>query len=210
VLGSGDIRAAVDKYRSLLGPDNGGGPDQHTSGRREVSWDSVPDEFTSPNALPPDFFNAATAPRARGIVLQTPGDHVAVSARPGNPAGVPVRFGDINPTYTSRFRTFSPPSLFSPIGSNVVNLSFYVPGTNQPAAVRGFGAVYTDVELKDTAAFQFFDATANRSASSRYPCRRMACPSSASPSPQRSSAEYGSCTATRSLGRTTASDTTSR
>jgi hypothetical protein len=157
VTGAGDIRPTVDRYRSLLGPDNGGGPDRHTSGRREISWDSVPDQFAEPNALPPDFFNAATAPRARGAVLQTPGDRVAVSARLGNPAGVPVRFGDINPTYTARFRTFSPERLFSPIGSNVVNLRFYVPGTTQPAAVRGFGAVYTDVELKETAAFEFFD-----------------------------------------------------
>jgi hypothetical protein len=157
VTGAGDIRPTVDEYRGLLGPDNGGGPDRHASGRREISWDSVPDQYAEPNALPPDFFNAATAPRARGAVLETPGDRVAVSARLGNPAGVPVRFGNINPTYTARFRTFSPERLFSPIGSNVVNLRFYVPGTTEPAAVRGFGAVYTDVELKETAAFQFFD-----------------------------------------------------
>lgn len=158
VQGAGDIHPTVDEYRSLLGPDNGVGPDRHASGRREINWDSVPDQFAEPNALPSDFFNAATAPRARGAVLETtPGAHVAVSARLGNPAGVPLRFGDINPTYTARFRTFSPEQLFSPIGSNVVNLRFYVPGTSQPAAVRGFGAVYTDVELKETAAFQFFD-----------------------------------------------------
>ncbi len=157
VRGAGDIRAKVEEYRSLLGQDNGGGPDQPPSGRREINWDAVSDEFAAPNALPSDFFNAPAAPRARGAVLETPGNHVAVSADSDNPAGAAVRFGDINPTYTDTFRTFSPERLFSPVGSNVVNLRFYVPGTSEPAAVRGFGAVYTSIDRKETAAFQFFD-----------------------------------------------------
>src|ERR1700730_1442664 len=124
VRAAGDIRAAVDRYRSLLGPDNGGAPGGQAQGRREINWDSVPDQFAEPNALPGDFFNAPTAPPARGALLTTPGNHVAVSAAPNNPSGTAVRFGDINPTYPSRFQTFSPPRLFSPIGSNIVNLFF--------------------------------------------------------------------------------------
>ena len=65
-------------------------------------------------------------------MLETPGDHVAVSADSDNPAGAAVRFGDINPTYTNIFKTFSAERLFSPIGSNVVNLTFRVPGTDSP------------------------------------------------------------------------------
>ena len=79
-----------------------------------------------------------------------------MSAAPNNPSGTAVRFGDIDPTYPSRFRTFSPPRLFSPIGSNVVNLTFVIPGTSTPALVRGFGAVYIDTGLQHTA-FQYFD-----------------------------------------------------
>jgi hypothetical protein len=157
VKGSGDIAPKVRKFRRLLGADNGGGPDRHRGGRRELNWDAVPDQFAAPNALPATFFNATTAPRARGAVLRTPGDHVAVSADAGNPAGAPVRFGDINPTYTQEFRTFSAERLFSPVGSNVVNLTFRVPGTNTPAAVRGFGAVYTDVDKRESAAFTYFN-----------------------------------------------------
>jgi hypothetical protein len=157
VKGAGDITAKVDEFRALLGADNGGGPNQYSSGRREINWDGVPDELAAPNALPSDFFNAPTEPRARGAVLETPGDHVAVSAKDGNPAGVAVRFGDINPSYVDRFRTFSAERLFSPVGSNVVNLSFNVPGTQTRAAVRGFGAVYTSVNRKESAAFQYFD-----------------------------------------------------
>jgi hypothetical protein len=157
VRAAGHIRAAVGRFRSLLGPDDGGGPVGRAQGRREISWDSVPDQFAEPNALPGDFFNAPTAPRARGALLSTPGDHVAVSARAGNPYGAAVRFGDINPSYPSRFRTFSPPRLFSPIGSNIVNLTFRVPGTRRHAVVRGFGAVYTDVDLPEKTGFRYYD-----------------------------------------------------
>ena len=158
VKGAGDILPKLDKYRGLLGDDNGGAPSSNDSGRREINWDAVPDDLASPNALPSDFFNATTEPRARGVVLETPGDHVAVSAKAGNPAGIPVRFGDINSSYTNTFRAFSEERLFSPVGSNVVNLHFNVPGTTTPAAVNGFGAVYTDVDRKESAAFEYFDA----------------------------------------------------
>lgn len=157
VRGAGDITSALDEYRALLGPDNGGGPDQHAAGRREINWDAVPDDLAAPNAYPSDFFNAPDAPRARGAVLETPGDHLAVSADADNPTGASVRFGDINPSYSDTFRAFSEERLFSPVGSNVANIRFFVPGTDTPAAARGFGAVYTDVDRKETAAFQFFD-----------------------------------------------------
>ena len=158
VKGAGAIAAAIATYQALLGPDNGGGPDQHASGRREINWDAVPDELASPNDYPSDFFNAPDAPRARGAVLETPGDHLEVSADSDNPSGAPVRFGNINPTYTDTFRAFSEERLFSPVGSNVANITFFVPGTSTPAAVRGFGAVYTDVDRRETASFKFFDA----------------------------------------------------
>lgn len=158
VRAAGHIRAAVARYRSLLGRDNGGAPGGQPLGRREINWDSVPDKFAEPNALPGDFFNASVAPRARGALLTTPGKHVAVSAAPHNPYGAAVRFGDINPSYPSLFRTFSPPRLFSPIGSNIVNLYFRVPGTDTPGLVRGFGAVYTNVTIPEKTGFRYYDA----------------------------------------------------
>ena len=158
VSGAGNIDDEVQEYRDLLGPDNGGAPEQHASGRREINWDAVPDELARPNGYPSDFFNATEDPRARGIVLTTPGDSLGVSADAENPAGAAVRFGDINPTYVDAFRTHSEERLFSPVGSNVVNVTFFVPGTDTPAVVRGFGAVYTSVDLEETAAFELFDA----------------------------------------------------
>jgi hypothetical protein len=91
-------------------------------------------------------------------VLRTPGSGVAVSADRDNPAGAAVRFGDINRRYVRQFEAFSPERLFSPVGSNVVDLRFYVPGTRRRAVVKGFGAVYTDVDRRENTAFQYFDA----------------------------------------------------
>jgi hypothetical protein len=157
VRADGQIGPSVRLFKSLLGPDRGGVPRHYRSGRRELVWDAVPDEFAAPHALPGDFFNARRAPRARGAVLATPGDHVAVSADADNPDAAPVRFGDVNPAYVDQFQTFSAERLFSPIGSNLVNLSFRVPGTARRAGVRGFGAVYTDVDRRENTAFEYFD-----------------------------------------------------
>jgi hypothetical protein len=156
VSGAGDITATVEKYRELLGPNNGGEPGPKPSGRREINWDGVPHELAAPNFLPGDFFNAPTAPRARGAQLSTPGRGVQASAATGNSTNTAVRFGHINPSYSGMFKTFSGERLFSPVGSNIVDLTFFVPGTRTPAVVRGFGAVYTDVDQEHTA-FEYFD-----------------------------------------------------
>jgi len=161
VTASGDITAAVEQYRALLGVDNGGEPGtKGTSGYREINWDSLPDEESAPNLYAPDFFNQPEAPRARGIVLNTPGEGLMVSASANNPTGTPPRFGNINPQYADIFKTFSEEKLFSPIGSNLVVITFFVPGTDTPATVRGFGAVYTDVDTTHTA-FEYFDKEGN-------------------------------------------------
>ncbi|MBL8859364.1 MAG: hypothetical protein JNL28_12710 [Planctomycetes bacterium] len=156
VTASGNIQSAVDSYRALLGPDNGGTPVAHTTGRREINWDKVPDDKAAPNFLPGDFFNATAAPRARGALLSTPGKGLQASAAKSNASATPAAFGHINASYSKIFRTFSEERLFSPIGSNVVDLQFRVPGTNTPAVVRGFGAVYADVDTTHTA-FEYFD-----------------------------------------------------
>lgn len=157
ISATGDVEPSLTAFRELLGePNNGGTPGSQPSGRREINWDGVPDGQAAPNFLPPDFFNDSAEPRARGVFLDTPGDGVQVSADGDNPDGAAVRFGNINPAYANGFETFSPERLFSPIGSNVVDLTFFVPGTDAPAVVTGFGAVYTDVD-REGSSFEFFD-----------------------------------------------------
>lgn len=161
VSGAGDITAVVEAYRQVLGGQNNGGePGSFGSGYREINWDTLTDEESAPNPYPSDLFNQPTAPRARGIVLATPGEGLFISADSDNPSGALPRFGNINPAYADSFKTFSEERLFSPLGSNIVDATFYVPGTNTPAVVRGFGAVYTDVDTDHTA-FEYFDINGN-------------------------------------------------
>jgi hypothetical protein len=162
VTAAGDITSAVEQYRTLLGGvDNGGDPGtKGITGYREINWDSLPDERSAPNFYVSDFFNSTEAPRARGIVLNTPGEGLMVSADSDNSTGTLPRFGNINPQYVDIFKTFSAERLFSPIGSNLVVITFFVPGTNTPATIRGFGAVYTDVDTTHTA-FEYFDVNGN-------------------------------------------------
>ena len=125
------------------------------NGSTRNQLDGVPDGFAAPNDLPGDFFNINSP---RGAVFATPGSSVQVSADGVNPTGSPLNFGNINASYAATFATFSAQRLFSPIGSNIVDLTFFVPGSDAPALTRGFGAVYTDVDVADDTAFEYFDA----------------------------------------------------
>jgi hypothetical protein len=161
ITGAGAITNTVEAYRLLLGGENNGGePGSRPNGRREINWDGVPEEESAPNFYAPDFFNQPEAPRARGAVFSTPGEGLMISAASDNSAGVLPRFGNLNPTYVDSFQAFSEEKLFSPVGSNIVDLVFYVPGTDTPAVSRGFGAVYADVDTEHTA-FEYFDIAGN-------------------------------------------------
>ena len=146
VSAAGDITAAVNQYRGLLGDNNGGAPGARPSGRREINWDGVPDAFAAPADLPGNFFYANST---RGALFTTPGTGVRVSMDDdtgGDADPDQVRFSDLNAGYAASFEVFSPQRLFAPIGSNVLDVTFAVPGTTLSATVSGFGAVFTDVD----------------------------------------------------------------
>lgn len=153
-----DIQAAVDAFRADLGGVNNGGGAPAASGRREVNWDGVPATFSAPNNMPFDFFNI---PVRRGAVFATPGTALQVSANAGNATNTPLDFGNLNPIFTDAFRAFSPQKLFIAVESTITDTVFFVPGTNTPAVVNGFGAVFTDVELAGATRIQFFDKDRN-------------------------------------------------
>lgn len=76
----------------------------------------------------------------------------------GTVRGSTVRFGNLNATYPGTFVAFSPERLFTALGSNVVDVNFFVPGTTTPATVSGFGSIFTDVDLSSVTTIQYFDA----------------------------------------------------
>jgi hypothetical protein len=133
---TGDIAAKVDEFRNALGPSNGGTPGEQANGRREITWDgAAADPFNDRNDFPPDFFNTVAKV---GSVYTTDGTGLRNDS---------ALFGAINPTYSAEFNFFSPTKTFAPVGSNVLDQLFQVAGQPTPAVVRGFGIVFSDVDL---------------------------------------------------------------
>jgi hypothetical protein len=148
------IQTTVDSFRTALGTLNANVAGSFASGRREINWDGVPDASAAPNNLPANFFNVNSP---RGVVFSTAGTGFQVSATAAS--GTPVEFGNINALYTGMFATFSAQRLFTALGSNIVDVNFFVPGSTTPATTSGFGAVFTDVDLFAETSIQFFDET---------------------------------------------------
>lgn len=149
------VTAARDAFRADLGGGTVAGSNGSFGGlRREINWDGVPDSASRPNLLPSDFFNLTSA---RGAIFFNSHDNLfAVSAKTGNPTATPVRFADFDPAYEAKFATFSAQRLFVSIWDPAYEVKFFVPGTNRPAVVSGFGAVFTDVDIAGRSAIEYF------------------------------------------------------
>jgi hypothetical protein len=165
---SASIQGTVDAYRAALGNPNNGNTARSaladpTIGRREINWDgNPPTDVTTPPITP---FN--TFLNTRGAQFTTPGTGLSQAA----PAGLAAATLFDNPTYATIFSAFSAPRLFTPVGSRVTEGVFFVPGTNgaTPAAVTGFGAIFTDVDgpeagksEKHSTRIEYFDADGHR------------------------------------------------
>lgn len=149
-----DIQPVVDAFRTAAGnPNNGNNPGELTSGRREINWDGGGAVNTT-NAGPLTAFQ-----NTRGALMTTPG--VGFTQSPTAVGGLDSVFG--NPTYATLFQTFSSPRVFSPMNSNITDVTFFVPGTGgaTPATVNAFGAVFSDVDLANTTSIQYFDINGN-------------------------------------------------
>jgi hypothetical protein len=72
-------------------------------------------------------------------------------------APAPIKFDNINPTYSTLFTTFSPPRLFTALGSNVTNVRFFEPGSSTPATSSGFGSVFSGVGRSGQTRITYFD-----------------------------------------------------
>jgi hypothetical protein len=137
------IQGTVDAYRAALGGMlNGNNPGPLTSGRREINWDGGnPAIMATTDPVTP--FNVFL--NTRGSQFTTPGKGLSQAT----PSGLATLFN--NPTYANIFTAFSPSRLFTPVGSDVTEGLFFIPGSNggMPATVSGFGAVFTDVDQPD-------------------------------------------------------------
>jgi hypothetical protein len=130
------IAATRDAFRAAVGGD-----------RREINWDGVPDTLADPNLLPGNFFNANSP---RGAVFSTPGTGFLVSANAGG--ATPTLFG-----FPNDFQAFSAQRLFTAVGSNITDVTFFVPGTAIAATTSAFAAIFVDVEVAGLTKMEFFD-----------------------------------------------------
>ena len=145
VTATGNIAAKVDEFRNLLGPANGATAGEQATGRREINWDGVgANPFDNRNDFPANFFNSNV--KAGGIYT-TDGTGLRNDS---------TRFSEINPTYATQFNFFSANKIFAPVGSNKLDQLFQVAGQPTPAVTRGFGIVFSDVDLADKTTIQLF------------------------------------------------------
>ena len=153
-LAAGDIQDTVDAYRAALGdPNNGNAPGPLAVGRREINWDGggPPVVDGTPPVTPFTVFQ-----NSRGATFTTPGIGLTQAAATDGLLSLDL----INPTYADLFAPFSPNRLFTPLGSNITEGFFSIPGSGGAAAaeVRGFGAVFSDVDLADATSIEYFGA----------------------------------------------------
>jgi len=137
-LNPASIQSTVDQYRAALGAvNNGNNPGPLDNGRREINWDGGGSTATSPGPTPFTVFL-----QTRGANITTPGTGFVQAPVDG----LVTTFG--NATYARIFQAFSPVRLFSAVGSNKTEVTFFVPGSQGtvPATTTGFAAVFTDVD----------------------------------------------------------------
>jgi hypothetical protein len=174
------IQSTVDAFRAALGePNNANAPGPLAIGRREINWDGGGNNDTTDIPVTPfDVFL-----NTRGGQFTTLGTGLAQAPPSGGPQGGLAGLFN-NQTYGDIFTPFSPLRLFTSVGSNLTGAAFFIPGTNGevPATVRGFGAVFTDVDQPDgsgsdtthgdrkaSTQMEYFDADGQRLFSSFVP-----------------------------------------
>jgi hypothetical protein len=140
------ITDTVNAFRAALGdPLNGNDPGPLAGGRREINWDGGGPPVIDGTAPATPF---TVFQNSRGATFTTPGTGLTQAPATGGLLSLDL----INPEYDALFAPFSPNRLFTPIGSNITDGSFSIPGTGgtTPAGVSGFGVVFSDVDLAGT------------------------------------------------------------
>jgi hypothetical protein len=147
-LGS-SIQPTIDLFRAAIGgANNGDAAAPLVGGRREIDWDGG---GAATSVITDSTFIGFQD--SRGATLATPGtDFLQTPLDDAYLAG-------IQPSYQTTFSVYSAQRVFTPLRSNITNVTFTAPGSNgaTPATVTAFGAVFSDVDLANTTSLEFFD-----------------------------------------------------
>src|SRR5204862_424265 len=124
------IQSTVDAFRAALGNPNNGNAGPLNTGHREINWDGAGGVDTT-TTVPVTPFNVFL--NTRGSQFTTPGIGLTQAPASGGPqGGLAALFN--NATYATIFRAFSPLRLFVPVGSNLTEAQFFLPGSIGSAA----------------------------------------------------------------------------
>jgi plastocyanin len=110
----------------------------------------VPAALTDVDTFPANFFNVNSK---RGALYSTPGTGLRVDS---------TNFAAVNAGLATQFTAFSAKKLFMAVGSNQVDVTFRLAGTDMPGLVKGFGAVFVDVDRPGSATIEYFDVDSQR------------------------------------------------
>ena len=149
ITGSGDITAKVNDFRQVLGAKLNTTPGA-VGGRREIDWDGIPADMLE-KPLSGSFFNTigtnVAASRQRGLLYSASADNFLVSNN---------GFKNINVATANSFQAFSGSQTFANVSSNLWRVDFQVPGEPVAATVKGFGMVFSDVDVANSTFLEFF------------------------------------------------------
>ena len=151
-LNVADLTSTLDQFKlNLGGLEHTTNANAGSTGYRNINFDDA-----SGGAFNGNFYNVTNP---RGLKLTTDGTGFQVSRI--SPVE-DVRFGNINSTYPSLFKAFSGERLFTPIDSRTTEVTFTMPqSTGTEATVRGYGVIFSDVDLLGSTTFQAFDEDDN-------------------------------------------------
>jgi hypothetical protein len=151
-LANGNINAVVDQFRQSLG--NLNTMPGATGGRREISWEAIPDSLLE-KKLPAQFFNQigpnASPSFQRGLAY-APTSDFRVSK---------TLFAGIDAEASTEFQAFSGTATFANVAESQWPVMFQVAGTTEDAAVRGFGMVVSDVDVANSVQIEFFNGNSS-------------------------------------------------
>jgi hypothetical protein len=157
---AGGALNALSAFKAAIGgADNGGSPPPAAAGFRTITWDGVAVDGT-------DFGGVTTVIvankivgiplnrfEARGVMFE---EIYAVSAD-----GFKSANANVNAANPALFSAFSPAKTFAMFNDNSIGLNFVLASaanlTPQPAATRGFGAIFLNVRGSGTTSIEYFN-----------------------------------------------------
>jgi uncharacterized protein (TIGR03118 family) len=160
---AGGATTAMNSFKAAVGgANNGATPSPQTGGFRVITWDGVKLDGTdfggNSTVIDPGHVVGIPINRFQNVGVQ----FEQVYAVSGPASGTdPSTFSTVNPSLTNLFPAFSPANTFAMFNENTIDLSFVLASSPTaaptPAATRGFGAIFRNVELPNSTSIEYFN-----------------------------------------------------